>query len=70
MILKTIIAIAGSDIGRIAIAKGATKLVQSTDSGIDDKMLAVFLDKAVASNRNRLTAHIKDELIGKLNKAE
>lgn len=41
------------------IVKGLKRLVASTDSGIDDKLLEFVLDEAVQSKLNSLT---KDEV--------
>jgi len=65
-LLKFIITIAGSELGKEAIRYGAEKLVASTDNGIDDEIVDIFLDKAVTSKRNNLTIAIKNKLISKL----
>lgn len=46
-----------------AVEYGAKALVKKTDTGIDDKVLNIFLDEAVKSKRNNLTKEIKDVLI-------
>jgi len=49
-----------------AVELGARKLVESTDNGIDDKLLEVFLDEAVKSKRNNLTSELKQVIINKI----
>ena len=49
-----------------AIEYGAKALVKSTDNGIDDEILNIFLDEAVKSKRNKLGQNIKDKLINQI----
>ena len=48
------------------IVKGLKRLVASTDSGIDDKLLEFMLDEAVKSKLNKLTKDEVDALKAKL----
>ena len=48
------------------IMDGLKRLVASTDSGIDDKLLEFMLDEAVKSKLNKLTKDEVDALKGKL----
>jgi len=59
-LVKIVIDLLGSKIAREAVAYGAKKLVESTDNGIDDKLIDIFLDEAVKSKRNSLHGEIKD----------
>ena len=68
MLLKAIIAFAGSEIGKEAIKLGAKKLVDSTDNGIDNEILDVFLDSAVKSNRNSMKRNVKNTIMNELTK--
>ena len=65
-ILTLLVKIIGSEIGKTLIKKGAETLVNSTDNGIDNEVLNIFLDKAVESKRNKLTKDLKDEIIKKI----
>ena len=48
------------------IIKGLKRLVASTDSGIDDKLLEFLLDEAVQSKLNQLTKDEVDALKAKI----
>ena len=48
------------------IIKGLKRLVASTDSGIDDKLLEFMLDEAVQSKLNSLTKDEVDALKAKI----
>ena len=48
------------------IVKGLKRLVASTDSGIDDKLLEFMLDEAVQSKLNSLTKDEVDALKAKI----
>lgn len=48
------------------IVKGLKRLVASTDSGIDDKLLEFVLDEAVQSKLNSLTKDEVDALKAKI----
>ena len=48
------------------IMDGLKRLVASTDSGIDDKLLEFMLDEAVRSKLNKLTKEEVDALKAKL----
>ena len=48
------------------IVKGLRRLVASTDSGIDDKLLEFILDEAVQSKLNNLTKDEVDALKAKI----
>ena len=48
------------------IVKGLRRLVASTDSGIDDKLLEFMLDEAVQSKLNSLTKDEVDALKAKI----
>ena len=48
------------------IVKGLKRLVASTDSGIDDKLLEFLLDEAVQSKLNSLTKDEVDALKAKI----
>lgn len=48
------------------IVKGLKRLVASTDSGIDDKLLEFILDEAVQSKLNSLTKDEVDALKAKI----
>ena len=48
------------------IVKGLRRLVASTDSGIDDKLLEFMLDEAVQSKLNNLTKDEVDALKAKI----
>ena len=48
------------------IVKGLKRLVASTDSGIDDKLLEFMLDEAVQSKLNNLTKDEVDALKAKI----
>ncbi len=48
------------------IKDGLKKLVESTDSGIDDKLLEFMLDEAVRSKLNKLTEEEAAKLKAKL----
>lgn len=48
------------------IVKGLKRLVASTDSGIDDKLLEFVLDEAVQSKLNNLTKDEVDALKAKI----
>ena len=48
------------------IIKGLKRLVASTDSGIDDKLLEFMLDEAVQSKLNNLTKDEVDALKAKI----
>ena len=48
------------------IVKGLKRLVASTDSGIDDKLLEFILDEAVQSKLNNLTKDEVDALKAKI----
>lgn len=48
------------------IIKGLKRLVASTDSGIDDKLLEFVLDEAVQSKLNNLTKDEVDALKAKI----
>lgn len=65
-ILKMVISFASSEIGREAIKLGAEKLVKSTDNGIDDEIVGIFLDEAVTSKRNKLTEVVVKKITSKL----
>jgi len=65
LLIDLIIKFSSSEIGKTLIIKGAETLVKSTDNGIDNEILDIFLDKAVESKRNNLTEKDKEELIKK-----
>ncbi len=48
------------------IMDGLRKLVKSTDNGIDNKLLEFFLDEAVQSKLNELTAEEAEAIKAKL----
>ena len=67
IIVDVLLKIVTSEFTKDLIKKGLKKLVESTDSGIDDALLNIMLDESVKSTLNELTEDKVKEIKEKYN---